>query len=184
MEDNPSSLIQVTSRGNPWNNGKEVSRARHGDTAANHTDLQSGCGRTCVFAVQLWSNLWDLIWLRTSHYSMGSLLPFYWLCWCAVWATEPRSRGCAEYSIIIICCWSGSREYQLRSLHWPLLCYPMVTVRCTALPAICGVLSIFYISLYFKSNRLSIEKTITIHIQKIHGNGRPKKFIQYNVCDM
>ena len=44
--------------------------ARHGDTAANHADLQSGCGRTCVFAVQLWSNLWDLIWLRTSHYSM------------------------------------------------------------------------------------------------------------------
>ena len=70
MEDNPSSLIQVTSRGNPWNNGKEVPRARHGDTAANHTDLQSGCGQTYVFAVQLWSNLWDLIWLRTSHYSM------------------------------------------------------------------------------------------------------------------
>ena len=44
--------------------------ARHGDTAANHTDLQSGCGRTCVFAVLVWSNLWDLIWLRTSHYSM------------------------------------------------------------------------------------------------------------------
>ena len=103
---------------------------------------------------------------------------------CADVLCEPRSRGCAEYSIIIICCWSGSREYQLRSVHWPLLCYPMVTVRCTALPAICGVLSIVYISLYFKSNRLSIEKTITIHIQKIHGNGRPKKFIQYNVCDM
>ena len=30
--------------------------ARHSDTAANHTDLQSGCGRTCVFAVQAWSN--------------------------------------------------------------------------------------------------------------------------------
>ena len=44
--------------------------ARHGDTAANHTDLQSRCGRTCVFAVRVWSNLWDLIWLRTSHYSM------------------------------------------------------------------------------------------------------------------
>ena len=44
--------------------------ARHGDTAANHTDLQSGCGRTCVFAVRVWSNLWELIWLRTSHYSM------------------------------------------------------------------------------------------------------------------
>ena len=44
--------------------------ARHGDTAANHTDLQSGCGRPCVFAVRLWSNLWDLTWLRTSHYSM------------------------------------------------------------------------------------------------------------------
>ena len=31
--------------------------AWHGDTAANHTDLMSGCGRTCVFAVQMWSNL-------------------------------------------------------------------------------------------------------------------------------
>ena len=31
--------------------------AQHGDTAANHMDLQSGCGRTCVFAVQVWSNL-------------------------------------------------------------------------------------------------------------------------------
>ena len=31
--------------------------ARHGDTAANHTDLQSRCGRTCVFAVRVWSNL-------------------------------------------------------------------------------------------------------------------------------
>ena len=47
--------------------------AQHGDMAANHTDLQSGCGRTCVFAVQVWSNLWDLIWLRTSHYSMGPI---------------------------------------------------------------------------------------------------------------
>ena len=42
----------------------------HGDTAAKHTDLQSGCGPTCVFAVRVWSNLLDLIWLRTSHYSM------------------------------------------------------------------------------------------------------------------
>ena len=85
----------------PWNNGKEVPRwgvaeiqkwvpqqlgdvnkqwngdsrpmgSWHGDAAANHTDLQSGCGRTCVFAVQVWSNLWELIWLRTSHYSMTS----------------------------------------------------------------------------------------------------------------
>ena len=31
--------------------------AWHGYTAANHTDLLSGCGRTCVFAVQAWSNL-------------------------------------------------------------------------------------------------------------------------------
>ena len=31
--------------------------ARHGDRAANHMDLQSGCGRTCVFALQAWSNL-------------------------------------------------------------------------------------------------------------------------------
>ena len=44
--------------------------ARHGDTAANHTDLQSGCGRTCVFAVQALSNLWDPISERPSHYSM------------------------------------------------------------------------------------------------------------------
>ena len=44
--------------------------SRHGETTANHMDLQSGCGRTCVFAVRVWSNLWDLIWLRTSHYSM------------------------------------------------------------------------------------------------------------------
>ena len=65
----------------PWNNGKEVPRwgvaeiqkmspsttgrcnkqesgdsqpmkARHGDIAANHTDLLSGCGQPCVFAVQ------------------------------------------------------------------------------------------------------------------------------------
>ena len=50
--------------------------ARHGNTAANHTDLQSGCGRTCVFAVQVWSNLWDIIWLRTSHYAMLHLVPY------------------------------------------------------------------------------------------------------------
>ena len=37
-----------------------------------HTDLLSGCGRTCVFAVQAWSNLWDLIWEPPSHYSMIS----------------------------------------------------------------------------------------------------------------
>ena len=30
---------------------------RHGSTAANHMDLLSGCGRTCVFADQAWSNL-------------------------------------------------------------------------------------------------------------------------------
>ena len=30
---------------------------QHGNTAANHTDLLSVCGRTCVFAVQAWSNL-------------------------------------------------------------------------------------------------------------------------------
>ena len=52
--------------------------ARHGDTSANHTDLQSGCSRPCVFAVWVWSNLWDLIWDRTSHYSMVLV---YW-CWC------------------------------------------------------------------------------------------------------
>ena len=57
-----------------WNNGKEAPRwgvaeiqkmspdsrpmgARHSNTAANHTDLQSRCGQTCVFAVQAWSNL-------------------------------------------------------------------------------------------------------------------------------
>ena len=44
--------------------------ARHSDTAANHTNLQSRCGRTCVFAVQAWSNLWDLILEPPSHYSM------------------------------------------------------------------------------------------------------------------
>ena len=31
--------------------------AQHSDTTANHTDLQSGCGRPCVFAVRVWSNL-------------------------------------------------------------------------------------------------------------------------------
>ena len=46
--------------------------ARHGDTAANHTDLLSGCGQTCVFAVQSWSNLWDIISEPPSHYSMLS----------------------------------------------------------------------------------------------------------------
>ena len=45
--------------------------ARHGNTSANHTDLQSGYGWPCVFAVRMWSNLWDLIGLRTSHYSMA-----------------------------------------------------------------------------------------------------------------
>ena len=29
-----------------------------------------GCGQTCVFAVQAWSNLWDLISEPPSHYSM------------------------------------------------------------------------------------------------------------------
>ena len=53
-----------------WSGDSRPMGARHGDTAANHTDLQSGCGRTCVFAVRVWSNLWELIWLRTSHYSM------------------------------------------------------------------------------------------------------------------
>ena len=80
----------VFSQLRPSNNGKQVPRwgvaeiqkmspsttgsrpigARHGDTSANHTDLQYGCGRPCVFAVRVWSNLWDLIWLWTSHYSM------------------------------------------------------------------------------------------------------------------
>ena len=59
--------------------------ARHGDTAASHTDLQSWCGRTCVFAVQVWSNLWDLIWLRTSHYSM--IRPLTW------WMSLLSSQG-------------------------------------------------------------------------------------------
>ena len=31
--------------------------AWHGNTAANHTDLQSRCGQPCVFAVRVWSNL-------------------------------------------------------------------------------------------------------------------------------
>ena len=33
--------------------------AQHGNTATNHMDMDllSGCGRTCVFAVQAWSNL-------------------------------------------------------------------------------------------------------------------------------
>ena len=44
--------------------------ARHSDTPANHTDLLSGSGRTCVFAVQAWSNLWDLISEPPFHYSM------------------------------------------------------------------------------------------------------------------
>ena len=57
-----------------WSGDSRPMGARHGDTAANHTDLQSGCGRTCVFAVRVWSNLWELIWLRTSHYSMNELL--------------------------------------------------------------------------------------------------------------
>ena len=34
---------------------------RHGHTAAIHTDLQSGCGRTCVFAV------WALVELVRSN---------------------------------------------------------------------------------------------------------------------
>ena len=60
-----------------WSGDSRPMGARHGDTAANHTDLQSGCGRTCVFAVRVWSNLWELIWLRTSHYSMaGGLVLF------------------------------------------------------------------------------------------------------------
>ena len=54
-----------------WSGDSRPIGARHGDTAANHTDLQSGCGQTCVFAVRVWSNLWELIWLRTSHYSMN-----------------------------------------------------------------------------------------------------------------
>ena len=61
--------------------------AWHSDTAANHTDLLFGCGRTCVFAVQEWSNLWELISEPPSHYSMVGGLPGY-LCpiliidWC------------------------------------------------------------------------------------------------------
>ena len=53
--------------------------AWHGDTAANHMDLQSGCGRPCVFEVWVWvwSNLWDLIWLRTSNYSMNIIIYSY-----------------------------------------------------------------------------------------------------------
>ena len=40
-----------------WSRDSQPMGARHGDTAANHTDLQSGCGQTCVFAVRVWSNL-------------------------------------------------------------------------------------------------------------------------------
>ena len=62
--------------------------ARHGNTAANHTDLQSGCGRTCVFAVRVWSNLWKLIWLRISHYSTIPLQ----LCSRQCWLGESRAE--------------------------------------------------------------------------------------------
>ena len=58
-----------------WESGdSQPMGARHGDTAANHTDLLSECGRTCVFSVQAWSNLWDLISEPPSHYSMGPRL--------------------------------------------------------------------------------------------------------------
>ena len=68
-----------------WSGDSQPMGARHGDTAANHTDLQSGCGQTCVFAVRVWSNLWDLIWLRTSHYSM--IRPLTW------WMSLLSSQG-------------------------------------------------------------------------------------------
>ena len=48
--------INKQESGDSWPMG-----VRHGNTAANHTDLLSVCGWTCVFAVQAWSNLWDLM---------------------------------------------------------------------------------------------------------------------------
>ena len=83
--------------------------ARHSDTAANHMDLQSMCGRPCVFAVRLWSNLWDLIWLRTSHYSMVWILKGVriWFCICIKFylSTVLRSllRLGAEFEIFAGC---------------------------------------------------------------------------------
>ena len=64
----PQQLGDVNKQGS---GDSQLMRAQHGDMAANHTDLQSGCGWTCVFAVQAWSNLWDLISEPPSHYSMG-----------------------------------------------------------------------------------------------------------------
>ena len=40
-----------------WGQPTNAMGAGHGDMAANHTDLLSGCGRTCVFADQAWLNL-------------------------------------------------------------------------------------------------------------------------------
>ena len=64
--------------------------ARHGNTEANHTDLLSGCGWTCEFAVQALSNLWDLFSEPPSHYSMYPLLPvIFVLCvvrLCMLWS--------------------------------------------------------------------------------------------------
>ena len=40
-----------------WGQPTNAMGAWHGGTEANHTDLLSWCGQTCVFAVQAWSNL-------------------------------------------------------------------------------------------------------------------------------
>ena len=103
--------------------------AWHGDTAANHTDLLSGCGRTCVFAVQAWSNMWDLISEPPSHYSMGLLHSPWWWWWrlclarailsCVAMSASwswPRSR-CRIYSSI-----RDTRLLAAGSARWRLPC--------------------------------------------------------------
>ena len=90
---------------------------------------------------------------------------------------------CGEYSIIIICCWPPRVSAPICPLTTALLPHGYSPLHCTTCCYLCSTvyrLSI-YISLYFKSNRLSIEKTITIHRKSIAMDDRN---CRYNVCDM
>ena len=94
-----------------WNNGKEVPRwgvdeiqkmspsttgrckysmkwgqPTNGSAARRHSSQSHG------FAVRVWSNLWELIWLRTSHYSMWYTWPSLHLL-CSVTLTSTLSSN-------------------------------------------------------------------------------------------
>ena len=114
-----------------WNNGKEVPRwgvaemqkkwvpqqlgdvnkqgsgdswpigARHGDTATIHTDLQSGCGRSWIFAVRVWSivGICTICSLGVVELVRSNLAPDFPLFHGADTPVQANSRNCSAMQV-------------------------------------------------------------------------------------